>query len=345
MTDLQDQQGCNLNLAQILGSNPSLGESLDADLWVYSGPLESQGQRRVMELCGRDEKRPNAMLILSTYGGSPHNAYRIGRYFQHTYKKLIVCVAGPCLSAGTLLALAAHELVIGDAGTLGPLDVQIPKEDDLQQRTSGLAVREAVMGLISEALSVFYTALEGLTDKSRGRIALRTATESASSLTAQLFQPLLDQIDPLRLAVDTRSMRMVAEYGKRLAKRSENLKHDGLVELISGYPAHEFEIDREEAAEKLFSSVREPSGAELELLEGLNPWLEIPQDTPLVQVFSTGIVYSEERSHEKGKIHPAGSNREDARDQEAHRSRLPSDQTVRPVHSAEPSGHETNKIN
>lgn len=344
MTDSQEKQGSNSNIAQILSSNPELGESLDADVWVYSGPLVKQGQRRVLELCSRDDKRPNATLILSTYGGSPHNAYRIGRYFQHSYKKLIVCIAGPCMSAGTLLALAAHELVIGDAGTLGPLDVQLPKEDDLQQRTSGLAVREAAMGLLTEALSVFYTTLEDLTDKSRGRIALRTATESASSLTAKLFQPLLDQIDPLRLAVDTRSMRMVAEYGKRLAKRSENLKPDGLIELISGYPAHEFEIDREEAAERLFSSVRKPSGAELGLLEHLNPWLEIPQVTPLVQVFSTGMMCSGETSHEKRKDPSAASDREDARDQEAHRSPLPSDQTVRPVHSAEPSRHETDKI-
>lgn len=192
---------------------------------------------------------------------------------------------------------------------------------------------------------MFDTTSESLTVNSRGRIALCIATQSASSLPAQLFQTLLDEIDSFRLAVDTRSMRMVVEYGMRLAKRSENLKHDGLAELISGYPAHEFEIDREEAAERLCSSARGPSGTELELLEGLNPWLEIPQDTPLVQVFSTGIVYSEGSSHEEGKIHPAGSNREDARDEEAHRSPLSSDQKVRPVHSAEPSGHETDKIN
>ncbi len=66
-------------------------------------------------------------------------------------------------------------------------------------------------------------------------------------------------------------MRMAAEYGMRLAKRSENLKHDGLAELISDYPAHEPEINREAAAEKLCSSVKGPSGTALALLEGLSP--------------------------------------------------------------------------
>lgn len=59
--------------------------------------------------------------------GDPNAGYRIGRALQHNYDDVTLLVVGPCKSAGTLIAIAANKLVIGDMGELGPLDIQLKK--------------------------------------------------------------------------------------------------------------------------------------------------------------------------------------------------------------------------
>lgn len=318
--------------------------SLDADLWLYSGPLLEPNQRHIIEWCRGNKRRPHALLILVTYGGSPHVAYRIGRCLQDNYERVTVCVAGPCMSAGTLLALAAHALVISDAGSLGPLDIQIPKEDDLWRQTSGLTAREALSDLMSEVSSSFDITLMDLTVKSGGRIRLPTAMETASGLTAQIFQPLFGQIDPLRLAEDARSLRMVEEYGMRLAGRGENLRPEALPELIAGYPSHAFEIDRTEAAERLFVRVREPDQTQLALLEALREFLDAPSSEPLLLRPTEFRLQNEENQDERQRCNPEASNRGDAQDQEADRSSVSGDQAIGSVLPADPAGPETDKV-
>ncbi|MFP1590460.1 hypothetical protein ACLB1M_00220 [Escherichia coli] len=46
---------------------------------------------------------------------------------QHNYEHITVLVVGPCKSAGTLMAVAAHKLVIGDMGELGPTTSNLRK--------------------------------------------------------------------------------------------------------------------------------------------------------------------------------------------------------------------------
>ncbi len=68
-------------------------------------------------------------------------AYRIARCLQHRYERITAVISGQCKSAGTLLAIGAHELAFSDHGELGPLDVQLRKADDMWAATSGLTVR------------------------------------------------------------------------------------------------------------------------------------------------------------------------------------------------------------
>ena len=90
----------------------AVATELDADLLLYSGSLESPYDRELIDLCGeKADRRPNAYLILVTYGGSAHAAYSIARCLQRTYERLFACVPGPCGSAGTLLVVGAHELI------------------------------------------------------------------------------------------------------------------------------------------------------------------------------------------------------------------------------------------
>ena len=70
-----------------------------------------------------DKKRKNVLVLLVTLGGDADSAFRIVRFLRRSYDKVTVFVPSLCKSAGTLICLGAYEVVIPEAGELGPLDV------------------------------------------------------------------------------------------------------------------------------------------------------------------------------------------------------------------------------
>lgn len=271
----------------------------DADVILYSGPIVEPQDRHMIERCRVDKHRPNAYLVLVTFGGSPHAAYRMGRCLQRSYDKVIACVPGPCHSAGTLIVLAAHELVMSETGILGPLDIQIRKADELFEMQSGLTASEAIETLRSESWGTFEHALLDLKTSYGGQITLKTALETAATLTTGLFSPLFAQIDPMRLGEDGRSTRIIEEYGIRLIEKSQNLGSDALRKLVAGYPSHLFEIDREEAQQRLFSKVREPDELERDLMDALGNTAHTPTGSPVLCRLSVPIDSTKEESNER----------------------------------------------
>ena len=275
-----------------------VSKGFDADVIFYAGPIVEPKDRHMIEQCRDDKHRPNAYLVLVTFGGDPHAAYRIGRCLQRSYDKVITCVPGPCVSAGTLIVLAAQELVMSESGILGPLDIQLRKADELFEMQSGLTASEAIVTLRSEAWAAFEQALLDLKTRSGGRITLKTALETAATLTTGLFSPLFTQIDPMRLGEDGRSTRIIEEYGMRLIEKSQNLKPEALRKLVAGYPSHLFEIDRDEAQQKLFSSVREPDELERNLIDALGHLAHEPPDGPMLIRVSAPRDSTEEEASE-----------------------------------------------
>lgn len=97
-----------------------------------------------------------------------------------------------------------------------------------------------------------------------GGISTRMAAEIASRFAASLFGPVYSQVDPVRIAELQRTIEIAYAYGQRLSGVSKNLKQDALDRLVSEYPSHGFVIDRKEARD-IFTNIRQPEGAELEL--------------------------------------------------------------------------------
>lgn len=240
----------------------------DADVIVYLGPIDAQGSREMMKQCRDSCFGETVFLLIATYGGDPHAAYRLGRTLQRRYKKIIACVPGRCASGGTLMVLSAQMLKMSEFGVLGPLDIQIRKSDELFEWTSGLTVGATIKALRQEAQAMFRELLFDLKEGSKGQITLRTAMDTAANLTTGMFGPLFAQIDPLRLGEDGRSTRIMEEYGERLAKAGKNARSDAIRTLVAGYPSHNFEIDREEAR-TLFRKVEEPNEEEEALIRSL----------------------------------------------------------------------------
>lgn len=236
-----------------------LSDSMQVDIFLYSGDLTRAGSQLFVDLLEREAKRDNILLVLSTFGGDADAAYIIARHIKRTYGKFVLCVFGYCKSAGTLLALGADEIVMEGRGEFGPLDVQLTKADEIVFRSSGLDIFTALDSINGQAFSVFEKQFLEIKRRSEGAITTRTAGEIATSVAVGLLSPITSQIDPLKLGEVQRAMNIAYQYGVRLnddVRRVHRLVHD--------YPTHSFVIDFLEAQE-VFGNVRQPNDLEAEL--------------------------------------------------------------------------------
>lgn len=242
----------------------TVAEKRDADLLVYNGRIERPADDKVIDVVRKRRRRKNVLLLLSTYGGDPDAAYRIARCLQTNYEKFVVVVAGFCKSAGTLIVLGANALILLDQAELGPLDVQVRKDDEFAEVSSGLTPSQALLSVRDAAIETFVNNYIRL--KSGLLMTTKTAAEVASRMATGLYRPIMGQIDPMRLGEMDRAMKVAWEYGKRLTTKSKNVKEDALERLVVGYQSHGFVIDREEARE-LFKNIEEPTADEKEFCE------------------------------------------------------------------------------
>ena len=122
----------------------AVSDALSSDILFCNSGIERDLDEDIIRMSQNRRRRKNVALILVTEGGSPDCAYRIARTLQCLYTKVYFIVSGYCKSAGTLLALGAHELIFGHHGELGPLDIQMAKKDELIDSESGLTVMTAL---------------------------------------------------------------------------------------------------------------------------------------------------------------------------------------------------------
>ena len=241
-------------------------ESPDRDVILVSQAI-GRGLHRVLSWRIRNmQSRSKVTLFLTTYGGDPHAGFRIARCLQHHYGHVRVVVPSYCKSAGTLIAVSAHELAIGDLGELGPLDLQFTKPSEVLERESGLDYMQGLNVALAHAQTAFTTFLE----VRRGGMRLPTsqAGELASKIACGIVAPLYSQIDPNRIGEMQRAIRIAQEYGTRLNEVGKNLKDDALERLVAEYSSHSFVIDRKEAR-TLFKTVDRMSQAEVKLAESV----------------------------------------------------------------------------
>jgi hypothetical protein len=272
-------------MAKKLGAKELL-EKLDewagrenADIFVFASGVAFDMVERLRSIIFKMESRKaNAILIVSTFGGEADPAFRLIRSLRTRYNKITVGVFGMCKSAGTLLALGADHIVMGDLGELGPLDVQMTKPDELMSATSGLDILQAVGVIENSAFGAFENAFLKIISNSGGNISAKTSAEIAREFAVGLFSPMTSQIDPERLGEVQRAVNIARAYGERLDKG--NLKAGGLDKLVQEYPTHGFVIDLEEA-QTIFSNVRAADSLEASIAFSL-PGLRSQPSQPFI---------------------------------------------------------------
>jgi hypothetical protein len=243
----------------------------DADFIIISHEITRQLHRALSKEIKLKKKGSKCVVFLTTRGGDPHAGYRIGRCLRHSYPDGVkICVPSYCKSAGTLIAICADELAIGDQGELGPLDIQMRKPSEFNESSSGLDPIHALNVALDHGRGAFRSMLLEL--RRQAKLSTKLAGEFASQIAVGVVGPLYAQIDPNRAGELQRAMQVAYEYGHRLDYK-KNLREGALKALLVGYPSHSFVIDRKEAKE-LFHHVSDLTSEEANFAESIWSKLE-----------------------------------------------------------------------
>lgn len=255
----------------------------DTDLYLFTNAVNDATVDRIFDAISKvPVKRKNAGLILCTHGGSPDGAFQIARTFKRQYGKFTVFVFGYCKSAGTLITVGADELVMSEAGHLGPLDIQLADKDEFAGQTAALDVQQALTTLSETTIQNFIDFFMRLEP---GRsLSTKNAGELAKGLALGVISPIAAHVDPLLIGRVDRSMRIAQAYIDML---SPSLKNKEL--LVGGYPSHSFVIDFEEAKKFFEARLRPPTPEESLIEQQLREWNKIPKPDSWIGLLSTPL--------------------------------------------------------
>ena len=234
------------------------------DYLLYFGPIDRNGYNKLSDLLeSKSTDFKKCQFTLITNGGSPDSAYRIARALGHYYTEgVTVSVPDYCKSAGTLIVIGASDLIIGDRGELGPLDVQLQNKDEIFEMSSGLDIIQSLTVIQEQAKGAFKDYL--LEMRLGAGCGTKLSTQIAAKMAIKLVSPITAQIDPNRLGEHQRALTIAVSYGERLNKKFSNTNIKNINKLLAGYPSHSFVIDRKEANE-LFDRVSAPDENQIKI--------------------------------------------------------------------------------
>lgn len=195
------------------------------DLLDYSDPQD------IFEVLSCYPTAERLDLFLLSPGGYSGAAFKISRMFQELTDTLnghfSILVPFYAKSAATILSLGADEIIMGLPSELGPIDPQLP-------------TREGAKALLALKDAIDYVKSEVATNPE----------------TAQLFWPLINQIQLMELGQYEREISSAKQYAQqllasRMFKNEPDKAMAAAEKLTSAYKTHGYIIDRLEARETL----------------------------------------------------------------------------------------------
>ena len=222
----------------------------DFDIVMFTGDIRTgvylDWQTSIRGLSCR--KKDKVYILIGTSGGCPHDAFKMMQLLKLQYKYIGVVLFGECYSAGTLFALGADEIFMSIGSNLGPLDIQLRKEDEFY-RMSGECFRQAITDISLIAEEIFIDLFGKLKSRRDILISTQTASHAAVDIAKGLLSPITQQIEPTKLGEMMRSQNVGISYGVRLMSRAyENRKAYRIVNMLArNYPSHDTAIDFDEA--------------------------------------------------------------------------------------------------
>ena len=234
-----------------------------------SSTIDGHDVLTLTELCRH--RSGDVDVVIHGPGGYPHAAYLAARTLRRHFEHVAAFVPIEAKSAATLLSLVADELVLGELGELGPLDVQFSEKqrNDVPVNRSCLERFQALDQLYEYAQHTFDGMVKDAIEENgmRADEACRVATDFASKICG----PMYAQVDPEQLAESARHLKVGLLYADRILRRYRPQLYaeagPAIIErLVKAYPSHDFVIDKEELLE-IGLPVRDPSAEESPIIE------------------------------------------------------------------------------
>lgn len=296
-------------------------EEYNADVYFYSAPIDDDGFGALTQSVATNKRKDRALLILVTNGGLANSAYQIARLLQTQYKHFILFLPSRCKSAGTLVALGANVLLMDAFSELGPLDVQLFKQNEIASRKSGLLSRSAFDAMADAAFELYERLMFSITLKSGGNVGFKLASELAASMASTMMSPVYAQMNPEVAGSENRDLNVAFEYGARLVEKSDNASLESVFKLVYGYPSHDFIIDADEA-NVLFDNVDYPSENLYKITEFLGD-LSYDEGTPgavsaLTRIVQIGAANDQGTEDESSEQEVGGASVDDGREEDRH---------------------------
>lgn len=168
-------------------------------------------------------------VILHSTGGDIHEAYDIIKLCrQYTEGEVTVFVPMRAMSAATLIALGADQVILTKIGKLGPLDPQIPHPE----RGNFVPVRS-----ITDIPDVLEEALAPTT----GDVSVKEKGDA-------IVKPIAKQVDPYYLTQHDKTADLAREYGRKLLSRRNisDTRAKRCLDYLIEYPTHSYSVDLHE---------------------------------------------------------------------------------------------------
>ncbi len=191
----------------------------------------------------RDQK---VALLIDSPGGQARSAFEIAALLQKHCGGFSAVIPRRAKSAATLIALGADEIILGEYGELGPLDVQF-MDSEREEWISGLDEAQSLERLHAFALTAFDQTMFMLAQRTSQKAG--TLIPHVTKLVTQMVQPMFGNIDVVRYTQMSRRLKVGEEYAKRLLmNRFVEFEANGIArKLVELYPDHGFIIDHAEA--------------------------------------------------------------------------------------------------
>ncbi len=229
------------------------------------------GAFREARKMGLDRGKKVALLIDSC-GGQARSAYEIACLFRRHCGGFVAIIPRMAKSAATLLALGADEIILGEYGELGPLDVQI-LDPERQERLSGLDEVHSLERLNAFAMTALDKAM--ILFANRTGMKAKTLLPHVTRFVADLTGPLFGHIDVVHYTQVSRALKEGEEYARRLLRKRLGPDDANAIarQLVENYPEHGFIIDQDEAR-SLGLRPKEPTDDQLRIMDNIADRLE-----------------------------------------------------------------------
>lgn len=183
----------------------------DCRLLVISGGIAASSVMPLEQLLLLAGSTADLHLMLNTLGGDGEAAIRMVRQVQLRCERLTVLVPNRAKSAGTLLTLGAHRIIMGPTSDLGPIDPQI-WIDAVQDRRAAKTVVAAFLhaeqsAVTARAVAEFHASSLANGTATDAQMARDALAHSAAQLRQSLASnPSRDEAEVERLAQQLRGV-------------------------------------------------------------------------------------------------------------------------------------------